>query len=106
VLLLSAMSGSHTPYGSVPDPSDSHLNRGYGTSTGVNDFAQANPSSASPLSQSAQQQHGAFHEDFDASQRGSFVTDDGNAGVNRSVSILLSVTLALRHALTLVPSAT
>jgi hypothetical protein len=79
------MSRPHTPYGSVPNPSDAHMNRGYGQY----DFAQGSPSLASPLSQSAaaaSQQGGIFHEDFDASQRGSSILDDGAAGLNRSAS--------------------
>lgn len=53
--------------------------------TGVSDFAHGNPSVSSPLSQSTGPQ-GAFKEDFDASQRGSSLTDDGSAGLNRSAS--------------------
>ncbi|KAK5126464.1 hypothetical protein LTR85_010700 [Meristemomyces frigidus] len=79
---------SQPTYGSVPNPQESQLNRGYGTqsSTGVSDFAQGIPSTASPLSQSAAQQPGAFHEDFDASQRGSSVVGDGDQGFDRSAS--------------------
>jgi len=79
-----------TPYGSVPHPSDPQLGRGYGShpNTGVSDFAQGNPSAAvsSPLAQSLQQPQGAFHEDFDASQRGSSVVGDGDYGLDRSAS--------------------
>ncbi|KAF2768992.1 hypothetical protein EJ03DRAFT_108275 [Teratosphaeria nubilosa] len=81
------MSRLQGTYGSVPNPSDAHMNRGYGSNSaiGVNDFAQGNPSVVSPLSQSAHQT-GAFHEDFNASQRGSSIVDDGHQGVNRSAS--------------------
>ena len=76
-----------TDYGAVPNPSDTHLNRGYGTApaTGVSDFAQGNPSASSPLSQSATQ---PFPSHLDDPQRGSSVLDDNNAaaGVNRSAS--------------------
>jgi len=83
------MSGPQTPYGSVPGPSDSHMGRGYGGS-GVNDFAQGNPSAVnpSPLAQSqTNYQSGQFHEDFNAGTRGSSVVDEPvNGGRNRSAS--------------------
>ncbi|KAK5734353.1 phosphatidylinositol 4,5-bisphosphate-binding protein [Elasticomyces elasticus] len=72
-----------TPYGSVPNSNE----RGPGT--GISDFAHGNPSAAtsSPLAQSAQYPQGAFHDDFDASQRGgSSIAGDGDFGINRSAS--------------------
>ncbi|KXL47023.1 hypothetical protein M433DRAFT_181207 [Acidomyces richmondensis BFW] len=74
------MSRPHTPFAPVPDPSEAQVARGYGT--GTNDFAQGNPSVTSPLAQQS-----SFHEDVDASQRGSSVIDDGAGhGLGRSTS--------------------
>ena len=74
----------------VPTINESQASRGYGTqpSTGVADFAQGNPNSASPLSQSMNHPHnlGAFSEDFDASQPDSSVVGDGSAGLDRANS--------------------
>ncbi|KAF2868911.1 hypothetical protein BDV95DRAFT_499078 [Massariosphaeria phaeospora] len=80
---------AHTPsamYNSVPTPRDpAHLSRGYGTASQLeadtDDFATtpANPTDASPLSQSLQsQRRGRFEEDFDARTRGPSVLDDGD----------------------------
>jgi len=77
-------------YGSVPNPTEAALARGYGThpNTGISDFALGNPSAAnpSPLAQSVQQPHGAFRDDYDPSQQGSSVTGDGDYGMDRSHS--------------------
>lgn len=71
---------SQPPYGSVPMSP-----YGAQSSTGVSDFAQGIPSTNSPLSQSAAaNQPSAFHEDFDASQRGgSSVAGDGDGDQGR-----------------------
>ncbi|KAK5114371.1 hypothetical protein LTR62_002623 [Meristemomyces frigidus] len=79
------MSRSGVPYGSMPDPSESQLGRGYGAhaETGVADFAQGNPSATlvSPLAQNqAYQQQG--YDSID----NSVISDGGNAGINRSAS--------------------
>lgn len=84
------MSRPTSTYGSVPSPNDNHMTRGYGHSV-TTDFAQGNPDASSPLSQSVNthQGPGAFHEDFDASQRGSSIVEGssgGNAGLNRANS--------------------
>ena len=50
------------------------------------DFAQGNPDLSSPLSQSMNQNTGAFSEDFEASQRGSSIVNDGAGGVDRAHS--------------------
>lgn len=82
---------SATPYGVVPNPNETPTTtaRGYG----AQDFAHAgnNPTTSSPLSQSAAQPQGVFHEDFDASQAGTSVLGDGDGhaaaqGVDRSAS--------------------
>lgn len=80
-------------YGQVPAPNDSHLSYGYGNAnSGVNDFAQGNPSATmtSPLGQSMGEQGfgGQFHEDFDAPNRPVSSVVDGHqgAGMNRSAS--------------------
>jgi len=75
------MSRPHTPFASVPDPSDAHAARGYGS--GINDFAQGNPSLGSPLAQQSN-----FHEDFNPGQReSSSIVDDAAApGLGRSTS--------------------
>ena len=82
------MSHPQSSYGSVPTPNDAHVNRGYGTNanTGVADFAQGNPDPSSPLSQSMNQNTGAFTEDLSASRRGSSAVDDGADGLNRTRS--------------------
>ena len=74
-------------YDAVPTPSESQVNRGYGSNpaTGVSDFAQGNPDETSPLSQSMQNT-GAFREEFDVSQRGSSVVEDGAPGVDGTTS--------------------
>lgn len=68
-------------YGALPQPNDSHLSRGYGASQATDFAAQGNPNMSSPLAHSVGQT-GAFHEDFDASQRGSSIID----GLQRSSS--------------------
>ncbi|KAK0290653.1 phosphatidylinositol 4,5-bisphosphate-binding protein [Friedmanniomyces endolithicus] len=77
-------------YGSVPNPTEAALARGYGThpNTGISDFALGNPSAAkpSPLAQSVQQPHGVFRDDYDPSQQGSSVVGDGDYGMDRSHS--------------------
>lgn len=74
-----AMSNS---YSSVPPLSDSHAARGYGTSQ--TDFATSgNPAMSSPLAQSVER-GGVFHEDFDASQRGSSIIDGPQRSVSRA----------------------
>lgn len=72
------MSRPTSAYGSVPSPNEAHMSRGYGNSVSA-DFAQGNPDASSQLSQSmgTHQGPGAFHEDFDASQRGSSIVDGG-----------------------------
>lgn len=76
------MSGSYGGSSVVPPPAAQHVSRGYGTSA-TNDFAVlGNPDMSSPLSQSAHG-GGVFHEDFDASQRGSSIID---GGIKRSSS--------------------
>lgn len=68
------MSRPTSTYSSVPSPNDVQMTRGYGNSVSA-DFAQGNPNTSSPLSQSlgTHQGPGVFHEDFDASQRGSSI---------------------------------
>lgn len=72
----------------VPTPSNpTHLSRGYGATPGASSHLNVdpdgfgttpgNPGVASPLSQSLQQNHSRFEEDFDASQRGSSILLDG-----------------------------
>lgn len=80
-------------YSNVPNPNDSHYDRGYGNgNSGVADFATGNPSAqmTSPLGQSMGQQQGfggQFHEDFNANSRPTSVVDGSqNAGINRSAS--------------------
>ncbi|GIZ48094.1 hypothetical protein CKM354_001116700 [Cercospora kikuchii] len=69
-------------YSSVPPLSDSHAARGYGTSQ--TDFATSgNPAMSSPLAQSVER-GGVFHEDFDASQRGSSIIDGPQRSVSRA----------------------
>ncbi|KAF2208444.1 hypothetical protein CERZMDRAFT_118819 [Cercospora zeae-maydis SCOH1-5] len=85
----SYLDGEHHPatamsnsYSSVPPLSDSHAARGYGTSH--TDFAsQGNPVMTSPLAQSVDRP-GIFHEDFDASQRGSSIIDGPRRSVSRA----------------------
>jgi hypothetical protein len=72
----------------IPHPTQSHLDRGYGTSStpqsnfpsssATADFASAsgNPTDSSPLSQSVQHSnYGKFNEEWEASQRGSSIID-------------------------------
>lgn len=75
---------SNNTYGSIPAPTDSHAALGYGSSH--TDFAaasQGNPTMSSPLAQSAGH-GGAFHEDFDASQRGSSIIDGPQRSSSRA----------------------
>ncbi|KAM3417985.1 hypothetical protein BST61_g6197 [Cercospora zeina] len=74
------MSNSHS---SIPPLSDSHAARGYGTSH--TDFASqgSNPVMTSPLAQSVERP-AIFHEDFDASQRGSSIIDGPRRSVSRA----------------------
>lgn len=83
---------SHDRYSPIPTPNEAHLSKGYGAPpTEATDFAphSGNPIESSPLSQSLQQQQhhhhhlGNFHEDFDASQRGSSIVD---GDIHRSAS--------------------
>lgn len=88
------MSRPTSTYGSVPNPNDDQMNRGYGNSVGT-DFAQGTPDPNSPLSQSmnttiVHRGPGNFHEDFDASRPHSTVVgsgDGGNAGMDRATSM-------------------
>lgn len=84
----------------VPHPSQTHLDRGYGsvstntsrppyltTGSTATDFGATpgNPQDSSPLAQSAsQQQYGKFNEEWDASQRGSSIID--GPGMQRTTS--------------------
>lgn len=83
----------------VPPPSQSQLDRGYGASstlrtnlalsTAAADFGSTpgNPSTSSPLSQSvAQQNYGRFNEEWDASQRGSSIVDGPMQRTNSMLS--------------------
>ena len=91
------MSRPTSAYGSVPSPNDAHMQRGYGTSSSA-DFAQGNPDTTSPLSQSmtnntANQGPGVFTEEFNASRRGSSLAGasggapgDNAAGLDRANS--------------------
>ncbi|KAF2814059.1 uncharacterized protein BDZ99DRAFT_486093 [Mytilinidion resinicola] len=76
-------------YDSVPPPNDpAHLHRGYGTAAtnashldiDQHDFGTTpgNPGVSSPLSQSLAPQRSKFGEDFDATQRGTSVLNDGD----------------------------
>ncbi|KAH8819604.1 hypothetical protein F5884DRAFT_18945 [Xylogone sp. PMI_703] len=69
---------------SIPPPAAQHLDRGYGVNslpqssylTTTDPAAPGNPMDSSPLSQSvAQQNHGRFNEEWDASRRGSSILD-------------------------------
>ena len=75
------MSRPTSAYDSVPSPDETQMTRGYGNSVSA-DFAQGNPNTSSPLSQSmnTHQGPGAFHEDFEASQRGSSIVEGGSSG--------------------------
>jgi hypothetical protein len=68
-------SASHTPVPDIDDPS--HLSRGYGSSShlnnvGVNDYANDHYGSSAP---DERRGRGKFDEDFDARTRGSSVLD-------------------------------
>ncbi|PBP19730.1 ph domain-containing protein, partial [Diplocarpon rosae] len=89
------MTTSLTANTSVPPPSQAQINRGYGASSarantgihsGVTASAPAHPA-GSPFSQSAasQQNYGRFHEEWDASQRGSSIID---VSMQRSDSVI------------------
>lgn len=52
----------------------------------AHDFAQGNPNPTSPLSQSMNQNTGVFTEEFEASQRGSSLINDGAGGMDRTHS--------------------
>ena len=82
------MSRPQSSYSSVPPPSDAQLNQGYGSKENVGGavFAQGQPDTTSPLSQSMNQSTGVFHEDLGASQQDPSVTEDGPPPINRSHS--------------------
>ena len=76
------MSRPVTPYGSVPNPTDGHLGKGYGNAgTGISDFAQGNPNNTSPLAQTT----GAAAP-LDSSVTGSAEGNYGNHGLDRATS--------------------
>ena len=83
----------------LPHPSQSQLDRGYGASTTSKQnlappaaaadlgYTPGNPSAASPLSQSvSQQSYGRFNEEWEASQRGSSIVDGPMQRTNSMLS--------------------
>lgn len=80
----------------VPPPSQSQLDRGYGTSStpranalsmAASDFGSPPGDPTSPLSQSvSQNNYGCFNEEWDASQRGSSIIDGPMQRTNSALS--------------------